>query len=168
MRAKATATIAELRELLADPHLPVKQRLVLLGTVAYLLNPIDLIPDFIPVSATSTTWSSWRSCCAGSRGLGHPLGPDRRQLVGEAVPAMAQPGDLEAHRPEVLELLDVEAARVAAVDEVGERRAGPLEVICALFELEALGLDPWAPDFHVRDVTCRSSRCHGRERGDRA
>ena len=49
MRAKVSATIAELRELLADPHLPWKQRLVILGTVAYLLNPIDLIPDFIPV-----------------------------------------------------------------------------------------------------------------------
>ncbi len=37
------------RSLLADPGTPMGARLALGGLLAYLLSPIDLIPDFIPV-----------------------------------------------------------------------------------------------------------------------
>ena len=37
------------RNVLADPHLPKLSRLFLGLAVAYALNPVDLIPDFIPV-----------------------------------------------------------------------------------------------------------------------
>lgn len=38
-----------LRRLLGDQHVPRRRKLVLLGLVAYLSVPIDLVPDFIPV-----------------------------------------------------------------------------------------------------------------------
>jgi len=37
------------RRLLADPSLPVAPRLALIGLLAWLLMPIDLVPDFLPV-----------------------------------------------------------------------------------------------------------------------
>ena len=37
------------RQLLADRSVPLGARLALIGLLAYLLNPIDLIPEFIPV-----------------------------------------------------------------------------------------------------------------------
>jgi uncharacterized membrane protein YkvA (DUF1232 family) len=37
------------RDLLADRSVPGRVRLALLGLLAYLINPIDLIPEFIPV-----------------------------------------------------------------------------------------------------------------------
>jgi len=37
------------RGLLADSETPTSVRLTLAGLLAYLLSPIDLIPDFIPV-----------------------------------------------------------------------------------------------------------------------
>ena len=37
------------RLLLADPAIPLAARLVVVGLVAYLALPFDLIPDFIPV-----------------------------------------------------------------------------------------------------------------------
>ena len=38
-----------LRSLIADPTAPLDVRLVLVGLVAWILSPIDLIPEFIPV-----------------------------------------------------------------------------------------------------------------------
>jgi uncharacterized membrane protein YkvA (DUF1232 family) len=37
------------RRLLADPGTPTSVRIALAGLLAYLLSPIDLIPDFLPV-----------------------------------------------------------------------------------------------------------------------
>jgi uncharacterized membrane protein YkvA (DUF1232 family) len=37
------------RDLLSDRRAPVAVRLALVGLLAWLLNPIDLIPEFIPV-----------------------------------------------------------------------------------------------------------------------
>jgi len=37
------------RRLLADRGVPLGARVALIGLVAWLLNPIDLIPEFIPV-----------------------------------------------------------------------------------------------------------------------
>ena len=37
------------RQLLGDPTTSLGARLALIGLFAYLLNPIDLIPEFIPV-----------------------------------------------------------------------------------------------------------------------
>ena len=41
--------IVLIRRLLADPAVSRGRKLVLLGVVAYLAMPIDLVPDFIPV-----------------------------------------------------------------------------------------------------------------------
>jgi uncharacterized membrane protein YkvA (DUF1232 family) len=38
------------RRLLSDPRVPRTRKLLLLGMVAYLAMPFDLIPDFIPVA----------------------------------------------------------------------------------------------------------------------
>jgi len=38
------------RRLLVDDRVPRRRRLVLLGLVAYLAFPIDLVPDFIPIA----------------------------------------------------------------------------------------------------------------------
>jgi hypothetical protein len=38
-----------LRRALRDPRTPVSARLVALGVVVYVINPFDLIPDYIPV-----------------------------------------------------------------------------------------------------------------------
>jgi uncharacterized membrane protein YkvA (DUF1232 family) len=38
-----------LRRLIGDDRVPRRRKLVLLGLVAYLSSPIDLVPDFIPV-----------------------------------------------------------------------------------------------------------------------
>jgi len=37
------------KDLLRDPRVPRNAKIALVGTVAYLASPIDLIPDFIPV-----------------------------------------------------------------------------------------------------------------------
>ena len=37
------------RDLLADREVPLSVRLALLGLLAYLVNPIDLVPEFVPV-----------------------------------------------------------------------------------------------------------------------
>jgi uncharacterized membrane protein YkvA (DUF1232 family) len=37
------------RRLLGDPSVPRRSRLVLCALLAYLVSPIDLIPDFLPV-----------------------------------------------------------------------------------------------------------------------
>jgi uncharacterized membrane protein YkvA (DUF1232 family) len=41
--------VALLRAVWGDPRTPRSAKLVLGATVAYLLSPIDIIPDFIPV-----------------------------------------------------------------------------------------------------------------------
>jgi uncharacterized membrane protein YkvA (DUF1232 family) len=38
------------RDLLNDPRLPRRHKLTLLGVIAYLALPVDLVPDFIPVA----------------------------------------------------------------------------------------------------------------------
>lgn len=40
--------LALFRDLLRDPDVPRRTKLVAAGTVAYLALPVDLIPDFIP------------------------------------------------------------------------------------------------------------------------
>lgn len=37
-----------LRGLIADPSVPLDVRLVLIGLVAWIVSPVDLIPEFIP------------------------------------------------------------------------------------------------------------------------
>ena len=37
-----------LKRLLTDPRVPKRSKLILGGTVLYLLSPIDVIPDFLP------------------------------------------------------------------------------------------------------------------------
>jgi uncharacterized membrane protein YkvA (DUF1232 family) len=39
-----------LRRLIGDEQVPRRRKLVLLGLVAYISMPIDLVPDFIPVA----------------------------------------------------------------------------------------------------------------------
>lgn len=37
-----------LKRLISDPRVPRKSKLILGGTIAYLVSPIDVIPDFVP------------------------------------------------------------------------------------------------------------------------
>lgn len=37
-----------LKRLVADPRVPRKSKLILGGTILYLVSPIDVIPDFVP------------------------------------------------------------------------------------------------------------------------
>ena len=39
-----------LRRLVADPRVPKRRKLVLIGLVGYLSMPLDLVPDFVPVA----------------------------------------------------------------------------------------------------------------------
>jgi uncharacterized membrane protein YkvA (DUF1232 family) len=39
-----------IRELITDPGLPRAAKIALAAVLAYLLSPIDLIPDFLPVA----------------------------------------------------------------------------------------------------------------------
>lgn len=39
----------QLRTLAADDRVPLRAKLLLLGLALYLLNPVDLIPDFVPI-----------------------------------------------------------------------------------------------------------------------
>src|SRR3954463_12039252 len=36
-------------ELLRDPRVPIRSKAVIAGAAAYMMSPIDLIPDFLPV-----------------------------------------------------------------------------------------------------------------------
>ena len=57
-----------LRSLVGDRSVPLDVRIVLVGLVAWILSPIDLIPSSSRCSGRSTTWS-WRSSpCATSDG----------------------------------------------------------------------------------------------------
>lgn len=38
-----------LRELVQDDRIPLQNRIILGGLLAYVLTPIDIIPDFIPI-----------------------------------------------------------------------------------------------------------------------
>ena len=51
------------RRLLADERTPRSTKLLLVALGGYLLMPLDLVPDFIPIAASSTTRSWSRSCC---------------------------------------------------------------------------------------------------------
>ena len=42
--------IVLIRRLLADPRVPRRKKAVLVGLVAYLALPFDLVPDFIPIA----------------------------------------------------------------------------------------------------------------------
>jgi uncharacterized membrane protein YkvA (DUF1232 family) len=42
-------TLRLIRRLIADPSVPADVRIVLVGLLLWLISPIDLIPDFIPV-----------------------------------------------------------------------------------------------------------------------
>jgi uncharacterized membrane protein YkvA (DUF1232 family) len=39
-----------MRRLLADPHVPRRRKLLLVGLVGHLALPFDLVPDFIPIA----------------------------------------------------------------------------------------------------------------------
>ena len=36
------------KDLLKDPRVPRSSKALLVGTIAYIVSPIDLIPDFVP------------------------------------------------------------------------------------------------------------------------
>lgn len=37
-----------LKRLVSDPRVPRKSKLILAGTILYLVSPIDVVPDFVP------------------------------------------------------------------------------------------------------------------------
>ncbi len=67
------------KDLLKDPRVPRSSKALLVGTVAYIVSPIDLIPDFVPfigpvddalrssvrwMTPSSPRWCSVTSCGA--------------------------------------------------------------------------------------------------------
>ncbi len=82
-------TVVLLRRLAADPELPRGVR-VRLGLLVYLILPIDLIPDSIPVIGTPTTRSSSRW-----RYVRSPAAPDPQHCndIGPAPPRDCKPSD---------------------------------------------------------------------------
>jgi uncharacterized membrane protein YkvA (DUF1232 family) len=53
--ARAVATfipdcVVLFRGLVRDPRVPARRKLLLVGLIAYLVMPFDLVPDFIPVA----------------------------------------------------------------------------------------------------------------------
>jgi uncharacterized membrane protein YkvA (DUF1232 family) len=38
-----------IRDLISDSHIPLQVRITLVGLLGWIVNPIDLIPEFIPV-----------------------------------------------------------------------------------------------------------------------
>ena len=86
--------------------------------------------------------------------LGGPFRVDRGELVGEAVSFVSEAGDLQADRPEILELLDVQATLVAVADEPVQGRAGTGQIGIAVLELPPLvPLPSGAPCLHVANGT---------------
>jgi hypothetical protein len=83
-------TVVLLRRLAADPQLTRGVRVRLLLALLYLILPIDLVPDFIPSSATPTTPSSSPPPYAQS-----PAEPDRTPSTstGPAPPKDSTPSD---------------------------------------------------------------------------
>ena len=72
LRQQGTRVIelpGRLRRLAADPRTPRRARWILTALAIYLVNPIDLIPDFIPVLgqiddvaiAALLLWLAWRA-----------------------------------------------------------------------------------------------------------
>lgn len=58
-RSRAAETLRELalflpnfvvllRRLVGDPRVPRRSKLILAGTILYLVSPIDVVPDFVP------------------------------------------------------------------------------------------------------------------------
>jgi uncharacterized membrane protein YkvA (DUF1232 family) len=43
------ATLNLLRKLMTDPRVPRRNKLLAVAALAYLVSPIDLVPDFVPV-----------------------------------------------------------------------------------------------------------------------
>jgi uncharacterized membrane protein YkvA (DUF1232 family) len=86
--------IGLVRSLLGDPSTPPSVKLALVGLLAYLLSPIDLIPDFLPVVgsiddlAVSAIVLRWAGRRVGAEQLrshwsGSPAGFDLlRRLLG--------------------------------------------------------------------------------------
>jgi uncharacterized membrane protein YkvA (DUF1232 family) len=76
-----------LKRLVADPRVPRRHKLVLALTVAYLVMPIDLVPDFIPVAGqlddAILVALVLRRVLRGNRDLvaEHWSGPDRSLAV---------------------------------------------------------------------------------------
>lgn len=82
------------RRLLADSETPTSVRLALVGLLAYLLSPLDLIPDFVPVigaaddliiAAVVLRWAGRRAGIDNLRAkwTGDPAGFEvLRRLVG--------------------------------------------------------------------------------------
>ena len=71
------------RRLLADERVPRRRKLLLVGVLAYLAMPFDLVPDFIPVAGQLDDVI----VVAPGAAIGAPLGwtgPAARALAGAA------------------------------------------------------------------------------------
>jgi uncharacterized membrane protein YkvA (DUF1232 family) len=83
-------TVVLLRRLAADPQLPqgVRVRLVLL--LLYLILPIDLVPDFIPVLGYA---DDAVIVAAALRSVARRAGPEASTNIGPAPPLGSTPSD---------------------------------------------------------------------------
>jgi hypothetical protein len=74
--------------LLADRSVPGPVRVVLFGLLAWLVNPINLIPEFVPVLGRSTTSSS-RSWSTGTSVAGWVRKSSRRPGTADGYDLLA-------------------------------------------------------------------------------
>ncbi len=47
--AQVTRTLRLVWRLMNDPRVPVMPKLIVLGTIIYVVSPIDVVPDVIPI-----------------------------------------------------------------------------------------------------------------------
>ena len=77
-----------MRRLLADPRVPRRRKLLLVGLVGYLALPFDLVPDFIPIAGQLD------DLIAVGLVLRALVRPDRGELVREHWPGPERPSTL--------------------------------------------------------------------------
>ena len=77
------------KRLLGDPRVHRSRKVLPAALMLYLLSPIDLVPDFIPSSASWTTrcsspWCFAVSCVGAARRCYASIGPGRSRRSGQS------------------------------------------------------------------------------------
>ena len=98
-----------LRRLAADPRTPRRARWMLTVLAVYLVNPIDLIPDFIPVLgqlddvaiAALLLWLAWRAIPADVWGEHFPPGEAVVEPSSDIPPTTTNAAGPAGHKSEI-------------------------------------------------------------------
>jgi hypothetical protein len=116
--------VTTVRRLRKNPRVPRKAEVAILIAEIWVAFPIDLIPEFIPVIATSSS-SPWAAVC-------RPSGPARGTagcMAGRTTADRTVPRAREGDQPGLTDAIDLHEMR-DAVDLTGEelcaRLGGPV------------------------------------------